>query len=105
VNFQTGKAVILPMSFAVLDAVVTSLKEWPEVKVEVQGHTDITGSAETNRLLSQQRAETVKQYFIDHGIDASRLTAVGYGPDAPVGDNKTAAGRAMNRRVELKRTN
>jgi outer membrane protein OmpA-like peptidoglycan-associated protein len=105
VNFRVGKADILESSWPVLDQVVTSLKEWPEVNVEIQGHTDITGSAETNRFLSQQRAEAVKQYLVDRGISASRLTAVGYGPDVPVGDNKTAAGRAMNRRVELKRSN
>jgi outer membrane protein OmpA-like peptidoglycan-associated protein len=105
VNFQTGKAEILPPSFVVLDSIVISLKEWPEVKVEVQGHTDSRGSAETNRMLSQQRADAVMLYFVSRGIDASRLTAVGYGPDVPVADNKTAAGRAKNRRVELKRSN
>ena len=103
VNFQIGKAIITETSRAILDQVVTSLKEWPEVRLEIQGHTDITGSRETNRLLSQQRAEAVRQYFIDRGIAASRLTAVGYGPDLPVANNKTAAGRAQNRRVELKR--
>jgi OOP family OmpA-OmpF porin len=103
VNFQTGKAVVLPSSYAVLDSVVASLRDWSEVKIEVQGHTDARGSAATNMLLSQQRAEAVMQYFIEHGISSSRLTAVGYGPDMPVGDNRTAAGRAMNRRVELKR--
>jgi outer membrane protein OmpA-like peptidoglycan-associated protein len=105
VNFQTGKSDIQPSSFAVLDSVVASLRDWSEVRVEIQGHTDSRGSAETNKLLSQQRADAVMAYFIGRGISASRLTSVGYGPDVPVADNKTAAGRAMNRRVELKRTN
>lgn len=103
VNFQVGKAIILESSWSVLDEVVKSLKEWPEVRVEIQGHTDKTGRAETNRILSQQRAEAVMAYFIERGISSSRLTAVGYGPDLPVAENKTAAGRAQNRRVELKR--
>ena len=103
VNFQMGKAIILESSWMILDSVVVSLKEWPEVRVEIQGHTDKTGKADANRALSQQRAEAVMQYFIDRGIAASRLTAVGYGPDKPVADNKTPVGRAMNRRVELKR--
>jgi outer membrane protein OmpA-like peptidoglycan-associated protein len=103
VNFQTGKSVILPSTFVVLDSVVRSLRDWTEVRVEIQGHTDSRGSAVNNGLLSQQRAEAVMQYFVSSGISASRLTAVGYGPDMPVGNNKTAVGRAMNRRVELKR--
>jgi OOP family OmpA-OmpF porin len=103
VNFQTGKAVILPTSFIVLDSVVRSLRDWSEVRVEIQGHTDSRGSQTTNQLLSQQRAEAVMQYFVTSGISASRLTATGYGPDMPVADNRTAVGRAMNRRVELKR--
>ncbi|MBN2188746.1 MAG: OmpA family protein [Chitinispirillaceae bacterium] len=103
VNFRVGKADILETSWPVLDEVVRSLKEWPEVRVEIQGHTDITGSAETNRILSQQRADAVMAYFIERGIASSRLTAVGYGPDMPVADNRTASGRAKNRRVELKR--
>jgi outer membrane protein OmpA-like peptidoglycan-associated protein len=106
VYFQAGKAVIPPATYSALDSVVTSLKEWPEVNIEIQGHTDITGSVETNRRLSQQRAEAVRQYLIDRGIDGSRLTAVGYGSDVPVADNKTAAGRAKNRRaIQFKRSN
>jgi outer membrane protein OmpA-like peptidoglycan-associated protein len=103
VNFRVGKADILESSWSALDEVVRSLKEWPEVRVEIQGHTDITGSAETNRMLSQQRADAVMAYFIERGVSSSRLTALGYGPDMPVADNRTASGRAKNRRVELKR--
>ena len=80
-----------------------SLKAWPEVRVEVGGHTDSSGPAELNRNLSQQRAESVRQYLIDAGVAPGRITAVGYGEDRPIADNSTAEGRAANRRVELKR--
>ena len=103
VNFQTGSARLTPASFEVLDGVIRSLRDWPEVMLEIQGHTDATGSRSTNMRLSKQRAESVMNYFIQQGVPASRLRAVGYGPDVPISDNETAAGRELNRRVELKR--
>ncbi len=103
VNFESGKAVLLAGSYKVLDEMAESLREWPEVTLEIQGHTDNTGKAATNLTLSQARAETVRQYLIDKGISSDRLTAVGYGPDRPIADNKTSAGRAQNRRVEINR--
>ena len=87
-----------------LDEVAASLKAWPGVRVEIQGHTDNVGATEPNRDLSSRRAESVRQYLISTGIDGARLTAVGYGEDLPVADNTTEAGRAANRRVELVRT-
>jgi outer membrane protein OmpA-like peptidoglycan-associated protein len=105
VNFESGKAILKANSYAVLDQIAESLREWSEVKIEIQGHTDKAGTAAKNLELSQKRAETVRQYLIDKGIAADRLTAVGYGPDRPIASNKTAAGRALNRRVELTRTN
>ena len=105
VNFETGKAVLLPASTAVLDRVAESLANNPGVNVEVGGHTDNTGSRATNTRLSAARANAVRDYLIGKGIDGARLTAKGYGPDQPVQDNTTAAGRAANRRVELTRTN
>jgi outer membrane protein OmpA-like peptidoglycan-associated protein len=105
VNFESSKSVLLTESFAVLDQVVQSLHEWPEVKIEIQGHTDNTGTAVKNMELSKQRAETVRQYLIDKGIAADRLTAVGYGQEKPIADNKTVSGRGQNRRVELNRVN
>ena len=75
------------------------------IKVEVDGHTDNTGSASVNARLSKQRAEAVRQYLIEHGVPEDRLTAKGYGPSKPIASNKTAEGRAQNRRVELTRTN
>ncbi len=105
VNFETGKAVLLPASTAILDRVAQSLVDNPGVNVEVGGHTDNTGSRATNTRLSAARANTVRDYLISKGVDGARLTAKGYGPDQPVQDNTTAAGRAANRRVELSRTN
>ena len=69
------------------------------------GHTDNTGSKATNQRLSAARATAVRDLLISKGVDASRMTAKGYGPDKPVADNKTVAGRAANRRVELTKTN
>jgi outer membrane protein OmpA-like peptidoglycan-associated protein len=105
VNFQTGKADLTPESQTILDAVASSLVANEEIKVQVGGHTDNTGSAAVNKRLSAARAEAVRQYLISKGVSADRLTAAGYGPSKPVASNKTAAGRAQNRRVELTRVN
>jgi outer membrane protein OmpA-like peptidoglycan-associated protein len=105
VYFETGKAVLKPESQAALNRVAESLKGNPDVKVEVGGYTDNTGSRATNRRLSTARANAVRDYLISQGVDAARLTAKGYGPDKPVADNKTVAGRAANRRVELTKVN
>jgi OOP family OmpA-OmpF porin len=89
-------------SFQVLDAVAGIMSGHKEIiLVEIQGHTDNAGLADQNRKLSQKRAEAVVKYLVDKGVDASRLTAKGYGPDKPVADNKTAKGRQLNRRVEF----
>ncbi len=103
VEFATGKDKIDgPKSFQVLDAVVGAMKGHPEIfLVEIAGHTDNAGSAADNRTLSQKRAEAVVAYLTSKGIDKIRLQAKGYGPDKPIADNKTAGGRAKNRRVEF----
>jgi outer membrane protein OmpA-like peptidoglycan-associated protein len=105
VNFETGKAALTPESQTILNGVAESLVANDSIKVEVDGHTDNTGSASVNARLSKQRAEAVRQYLIDHGVPENRLTAKGYGPSKPIASNKTAEGRAQNRRVELTRTN
>jgi OOP family OmpA-OmpF porin len=101
IKFKTGSANILPGSFTVLDRAVAVLKEYSDLRMEIQGHTDNRGKAEYNKNLSQKRAEAVRTYFVTKGIAADRLTAVGYGMDKPIADNKTESGRATNRRTEF----
>jgi outer membrane protein OmpA-like peptidoglycan-associated protein len=102
VYFATAKAKIKRRSFNILNQVALVLRANPQVKgVRVEGHTDSRGNAERNKVLSQKRAEAVRDYLIKQGIEASRLYAVGYGPDRPIADNKTRKGRADNRRVEF----
>jgi OOP family OmpA-OmpF porin len=102
ITFKTGQATILPGSYSILDRAVAVLKEYGDLRIEISGHTDNKGKADYNRDLSQRRADAVKMYFIGNGIDASRLTSVGYGLDRPVADNGTEAGRAKNRRTEFR---
>jgi len=102
INFKTAQATILPGSYGILDEAVSVLKQYPDVRLEISGHTDSVGKADYNRDLSQRRADAVKTYFIGKGIDAGRLTSVGYGLDRPIADNKTEAGRSKNRRTEFK---
>jgi len=103
VNFQTSSAKLTPESLAVLDRVVEGLKGSPDVRILIEGHTDSQGPDKANMDLSKGRADAVRDYFISKGIDASRLKTKGYGETKPIGDNKTAEGRAKNRRVELSR--
>ncbi|MFH1435677.1 MAG: OmpA family protein [Pseudomonadota bacterium] len=88
-------------SFKVLDTVAAILKANPSVVLEVQGHTDDTGTRAHNLDLSQRRAESVKAYLVERGVESSRLEPKGYGPDVPIASNKTKAGREENRRVEF----
>ncbi|WP_081865790.1 OmpA family protein [Chondromyces apiculatus] len=102
VQFDTGKATIRAVSNELLDEVAGALKDHPEIlKVEVQGHTDNRGGAALNRKLSQDRSDAVMKALTQRGIAAERLQAKGYGPDVPVADNKTDAGRQKNRRVQF----
>jgi outer membrane protein OmpA-like peptidoglycan-associated protein len=105
VNFNTGSAVLTEGAKVVLDKMAEALNGAPDVNIEVQGHTDNTGSLAVNTRLSGLRAESVRAYLVSKGVNAARLTAKGYGPTVPIADNTTAAGRTQNRRVELKRTN
>lgn len=100
VLFDTNKSVVKPAYNAEIEGVAKLLKEYPTATVEIQGHTDSTGPAKLNEKLSQARATAVADVLSKtYGIDASRITAKGYGPSMPVADNKTSAGRAKNRRV------
>jgi outer membrane protein OmpA-like peptidoglycan-associated protein len=102
VQFATAKATILPNSYSILDEVVRLLKVNPDIAhLGVEGHTDNRGSIAMNEGLSQDRADSVMKYLVDHGIDAGRLQAKGFGPARPIADNNTAAGRQTNRRVEF----
>ena len=100
--FDTGKFSFQKQTFPVLKAITAILKEYPTAKFSIEGHTDNVGKADFNQKLSDGRANAVKQYLIDNGIDPFRLTSKGFGMDNPIDTNKTAKGRANNRRVEVK---
>ncbi|PQV49490.1 thrombospondin type 3 repeat-containing protein [Jejuia pallidilutea] len=99
--FDTGKSTIKAQSSAVLQDIIAILKEYSNAKFTIEGHTDSTGSEKLNQRLSDSRANAVKEYLIENGIDAFRLSALGYGESKPIDTNKTRAGRANNRRVEI----
>lgn len=102
--FDTGKATIKPESEPILTAVAEVLKQDASLALEIQGHTDSTGTKESNAKLSKDRAESVKSYLVQKGgIGADRLATAGLGDTQPVADNKTEDGRAQNRRVVLVR--
>jgi outer membrane protein OmpA-like peptidoglycan-associated protein len=102
VYFETGKAIIKPESFGLLDEVATTIRTNPQLgRVEVSGHTDSQGSDAANLDLSQRRSESVREYLASKGVPVERVVAKGYGETKPIADNKTAAGRAKNRRVEF----
>ena len=100
-NFDNGKATLQESSFTVLDELVSYLKRKDDERIELGGHTDNVGNAASNMKLSLDRANTVKDYLVDKGIDPSRITTKGYGSTKPIADNKTASGKAQNRRTEV----
>lgn len=102
IEFESGKAALTPAGMAVLDQMVAAMLKLKGVKVEVIGHTDNAGSRASNLSLSQARAEAVKAYVAGHGIAEESVAVSGEGPDRPVADNRTAEGRARNRRIEFK---
>ncbi len=105
VTFQTGRSVLLPQSYVVLNDVAASLVANPEVRIEVAGYTDNTGSMAINMSLSQARAAAVRAYLASRGVRPDRMVARGFGPANPVAPNATPQGRAQNRRVELHKLN
>ena len=102
VQFEKNKSILLRSSIPQLNQLAAYLLENKEIKAEIIGHTDSDGDAEANRRLSQGRAEAVRQYLIQNGVQPWRVKATGKGESEPITENKTAEGRAMNRRVEVK---
>lgn len=104
-NFEFNKVKLLPTAYAVLDSLVGTMKRHPEYKWEIGGYTDAVGSDNSNKKLSQRRAQVVVDYLISKGASKRNLKAVGYGETNPLTSNETVEGRSMNRRVEIKLLN
>ena len=100
--FNSGKFTFQKQSYGMLDSMVEILKEYPNSDFVIQGYTDSTGTVAGNLKLSKERAAAVEKYLEDNGINPDRLTSEGFGQENPIATNKTAAGRAENRRVEVK---
>jgi OOP family OmpA-OmpF porin len=101
VNFASGKSELLPAAYSELAKVVNVMKDHPDTKWKIEGYTDNTGSYNLNKRLSLARAKSVYFYFVNNGIDGTRLFVNGYGPDFPVAANSTESGKAQNRRVAI----
>jgi OOP family OmpA-OmpF porin len=102
VGFETNSDTLTTASRAVLDPVAANLKKYPELQIELQGHTDSVGADKYNLNLSQRRADAVRSYLLSQGVSPAQVVARGYGESQPVADNSTAEGRAQNRRVVMK---
>ncbi len=102
VQFKLGSAELLPDSFGLLDEGAGVMRDNAQIeRVQIEGHTDSTGSAKINKKLSKERAESVRAYLMKKGIEDKRMVAVGFGPDKPIADNATPDGQEANRRVEF----
>ncbi len=104
VEFQSGSAELLPGAFLILDGLAARMFAYPGTEIEIQGHIDDRAGPQS-KSLTQARAEAVAEYLINRGIEARRLKPVGYGASKPMGPNRTAQGRALNRRVQIRRLN
>lgn len=102
INFETSRSIIKGNSYPILDKVVSVMRNNPDYKLSIEGHTDSQGDDAMNLKLSQDRAAAVKSYLVGKGIASNRMTSLGFGETRPVADNNTREGRAMNRRVEFK---
>jgi outer membrane protein OmpA-like peptidoglycan-associated protein len=102
IQFETNKAAIKPESGSLLEEITNVIKQNPQIKrLSIEGHTDSTGADKHNQKLSEQRAAAVRDHLVQHGVEAERLSARGWGKTKPIGDNSTAIGREENRRVEF----
>ncbi|MCF8297361.1 MAG: OmpA family protein [Saprospiraceae bacterium] len=102
INFDVNKSKIKNEYLQDIETIAKFLKAYPNIKIEVAGHTDSDGSDELNQKLSQKRAESVKKELVKQGVDETRISAVGYGESKPLDSNETEEGKARNRRTELK---
>jgi OOP family OmpA-OmpF porin len=102
INFETGSDVLLPGTEHIIQDAAATLNQYPELRIEVAGHSDNVGGGLANFNLSERRAKTVRDFLIRYGVDENRITAVGYGESQPIATNDTPEGRAQNRRVELR---
>jgi outer membrane protein OmpA-like peptidoglycan-associated protein len=103
VLFLTGKATIDPASHALLDELAAVMRQDTTLAVAIEVHTDATGNERANQRLTDARAAAVVAYLVGQGVDADRVTGRGFGGSRPVADNRSAEGRATNRRVEVRR--
>jgi OOP family OmpA-OmpF porin len=99
--FASGKSIILPVSYGILDSVAQVMRDYPKIRVRIEGHTDSDGSDSANLRLSQSRAEAVVNALVQRGVARSRLDAAGFGEMRPIASNDSEEGRAENRRVEF----
>lgn len=101
ITFRQGSAEIDPSFFQALNSVSSTLVEYPSTAVDIRGHASSEGDRGFNQRLSQQRADAVRNYLMNQGVQSVRMSAIGMGIDYPVADNSTEAGRVQNRRVEI----
>ena len=101
VHFDVAKATLRPDSFSELEELVTYLKNKTDISIEIAGHTDNVGKDADNLRLSQQRADSIREYIIKKGIESKRVSAKGYGASEPIAPNDTDKGRQSNRRTEV----
>ncbi|MEL6342291.1 MAG: OmpA family protein [Myxococcota bacterium] len=102
IQFESGKSVIKPISYPILDSVAQVMGDYPDLRVLVEGHTDSDGSESYNMRLSNNRAASVRDYLIQQGVSAERLDSLGYGETRPIDTNRTPEGKLNNRRVEFR---
>lgn len=101
ISFQQGSATIQPSFFQTLNQVASTLNEYPSTAVDIRGHASSEGARDFNQRLSQQRADAVRSYLTNQGVQSVRMSAIGMGIDYPIASNDTEAGRSQNRRVEI----
>ena len=101
VTFDTNSSRLIQQSQPILDEVARGLKKYPRLRVELQGHTDDTGSDAYNLALSKRRADAVREYLLTQGVPSTQITSKGYGEKQPLDSNTTAEGRSKNRRVVM----